>query len=151
MHIIIVHYTKAILMIESKEIIDLTYHANQTGGLCVIEGGVNAPFDILRVFTVSALKGSIRGNHAHKECSQFMVCVSGAIEVICDDGIEETIYQLDSPSIGLNVEPGIWAKEKYLTENAVLMVLCDRHYEEEDYMHNYNEFKTYIKMKKEKK
>jgi dTDP-4-dehydrorhamnose 3,5-epimerase-like enzyme len=96
---------------------------------------------------VSALKGSIRGEHAHKKCSQFMVCVSGAIEVTCDNGIEETTYQLDSPSTGLNVEPGIWAKEKYLTENAVLMVLCDRHYEKEDYIHSYNEFKTYTKIK----
>jgi len=99
---------------------------------------------------VSALKGSIRGDHAHKKCSQFMVCVSGAIEVICDNGIEETTYQLDSPSAGLNVEPGVWAKEKYLTENAVLMVLCDRHYEKEDYIHSYNEFKTYTKIKMEK-
>ena len=97
---------------------DLTYRTDQTGGLCAIEGGIDAPFDILRVFTVSALKGSIRGEHAHKKCSQFMVCVSGAIEVICDDGIEETTYQLDSPSAGLNVEPGVWAKEKYLTENS---------------------------------
>ena len=98
-------------------LIDLTYHTDQTGGLCAIEGGIDAPFDILRVFTVSALKGSIRGEHAHKKCSQFMVCVSGAIEVTCDNGIEETTYQLDSPSAGLNVKPGIWAREKYLTEN----------------------------------
>ena len=76
-----------------------------------------------------------------------MVYVSGAIEVTCDNGIEETTYQIDSPSTGLNVEPGIWAKEKYLTENAVLMVLCDRHYEREDYIHSYNEFKTYTKIK----
>ena len=39
---------------------DLTYHTDQTGGLCVIEGGIDAPFDILRVFTVISLKGSIR-------------------------------------------------------------------------------------------
>ena len=128
-------------------LIDLTYHTDQTGGLCAIEGGIDAPFDILRVFTVSALKGSIRGEHVHKKCSQFMVCVSGAIEVTCDNGIEETTYQLDSPSAGLNVKPGVWAKEKYLTENAVLMVLCDRHYEKEDYIHSYSEFKTYIKNK----
>ena len=139
------------MTIKKGGLIELPFYADNRGGLVVIEGEGNVPFSIRRVFSVNAQAGEIRGNHAHKECSQFMVCMSGAIEVICDDGIEETIYQLDSPSIGLNVEPGIWAKEKYLTENAVLMVLCDRHYEEEDYMHNYNEFKTYIKMKKEKK
>jgi dTDP-4-dehydrorhamnose 3,5-epimerase-like enzyme len=123
---------------------DLTYHTNQTGGLSVIEGGINSPFDILRVFTVNAVKGSIRGNHAHKKCSQFMVCVSGAIEVTCDNGVEQTIYQLDSPSVSLNVAPGIWTKQKYLTENAVLMVLCDRHYEEDDYIRNYKNFLKFV-------
>ena len=49
-----------------KLLIDLTYHTDQTGGLCAIEGGIDTPFDVLRVFTVSALKGSIRGEHAHK-------------------------------------------------------------------------------------
>ena len=139
------------MIIKRENLIELPFYVNNRGGLVVIEGENNLPFSIQRVFSVSAQVGEIRGNHAHKKCSQFMVCVSGAIEVICDNGIEETIYQLDSPSVGLNVEPGIWAKEKYLTENAVLMVLCDRHYEEEDYMHNYNEFKTYTKMKMEKK
>ena len=138
-------------MIESTKIIDLTYHTNQTGGLCVIEGGADAPFDILRVFTVSALKGSIRGNHAHKKCSQFMVCASGEIKVICSDGVKDREYSLDSPSTGLYVPPGIWAKEEYLTNSAVLTVLCDRHYEEDDYIHSYNEFKQYVKMKMEKK
>jgi dTDP-4-dehydrorhamnose 3,5-epimerase-like enzyme len=135
---------------ESK-LMNLPYFVDKTGGLSVIEGGINMPFDILRVFTVSAPKDAIRGDHAHKKCSQFMVCVSGVIEIICDNGIEETIYQLDSPSIGLNVEPGIWAKEKYLTENAVLMVLCDMPYKNEDYIRDYNEFIIYKKSKMEKK
>lgn len=135
----------------ASKLMNLPYFADKTGGLTAIEGGINTPFDILRVFTVSAPKDAIRGNHAHKKCSQFLVCVSGVIEVICDNGIEETIYQLDSPSTGLSVEPGIWAKEKYLTENAVLVVLCDRHYEDEDYIRDYNEFVIYKKLKMEKK
>jgi len=138
------------MIIKKENLIELPFHVDDRGRLVVIEGENNVPFSIQRVFSASAQAGEIRGNHAHKKCSQFMVCVSGAIEVICDNGIEETTYQLDSPSVGLNVEPGIWAKEKYLTENAVLVVLCDRHYEEEDYIHSYDEFKTYTKIKKEK-
>ena len=135
----------------ASNLMNLTYFVDKTGGLCAIEGGINTPFDILRVFTVSAPKDAIRGDHAHKKCSQFMVCVSGVIQITCDNGIEETIYQLDSPSVGLNVEPGIWSKEKYLTDGAVLVVLCDRHYEEEDYIRNYNEFKANTNNKNEKK
>ena len=124
--------------------------SKSTGKLIPISFNKQFPIKVKRIFFLYGKKNKIRGDHAHKKCSQFMVCVSGAIEVICDNGIEETTYQLDSPSAGLNVEPGVWAKEKYLTENAVLMVLCDRHYEKEDYIHSYNEFKTYTKIKMEK-
>ena len=123
----------------------LSYHKSKTGGLCVVEGKIDTSFEIQRVFSVSAKAGDVRGDHAHKKCTQFMVCVSGAIEVTCDNGFKETIYQLNDPSIGLNVSNGIWTKEKYLTDNAVLMVLCDRYYEEDDYIHNYDDFKVYIK------
>ncbi len=142
---------RVILNLSAKKIIKLPNFVEKNGELCVIEGGVNTAFDIKRVFTVSAPQDAIRGNHAHKKCSQFMVCVSGIIEVICDNGIEQTVYRLDTGSIGLNVEPGIWAKEKFVTENAVLMVLCDRHYEDEDYIHDYSEFISYKKSKMEKK
>ena len=123
----------------------LSYHTSETGGLCVVEGLIDTTFDIQRVFSVSAKAGEVRGDHAHKKCSQFMVCVSGSIEVTCDNGLKETTYQLNNPSIGLNIPNGIWTKEKYLTDNSVLMVLCDRYYEEDDYIHNYNDFKSYIK------
>jgi len=42
----------------------------------------------------------------------------------------------------LLIPPGIWAREDYLTDGAVLMVLCDRIYEEGDYIRDYDEFKT---------
>ena len=136
------------MTIKKGGFIELPFYADNRGGLVVIEGEGNVPFSIRRVFSVNAQAGEIRGNHAHKECSQFMVCTSGQIEVICNDGVRDSRYLLDSPSTGLHVPPGIWAKEKYLTDNAVLTVLCDRHYEEEDYIHDYNKF---IKFEKDNK
>jgi dTDP-4-dehydrorhamnose 3,5-epimerase-like enzyme len=114
------------------------------GMLCVYEGGQQVPFDIRRVFTVSAKAGDIRGDHAHKQCTQLLICVSGKIRVRCDDGSAVTEHLLDNMSEGLLVPPGIWAKEKYVTDDAVLMVLCDRGYEAEDYLRDYNDFKTFI-------
>jgi len=114
------------------------------GMLCVYEGGQQVPFDIRRVFTVSAKAGDTRGDHAHKQCTQLLICVSGKIRVSCDDGLAVTEHLLDNMGEGLLVPPGIWAKEKYMTEGAVLMVLCDRGYEAEDYLRDYNDFKTFI-------
>jgi WxcM-like, C-terminal. len=88
--------------------------------------------------------GDIRGDHAHKQCSQLLVCVSGQIRVVCDDGLVETYHLLDSMNCGLLVPPCIWAKEEYVTDGAVLMVLCDRNYEEDDYIRDYNDFKKFV-------
>ena len=123
-----------------KDLIELPLYEDNRGSLVVIEGEDNVPFSIKRVFIVNANVGETRGDHAHKKCSQFMVCASGKIEVICSDGVNDIRYLLDSPSHGLHVPPGIWAKEQYLTDDAVLTVLCDRHYEKDDYINDYEEF-----------
>lgn len=121
-------------------------YLDTNGVLCVYESGQQVPFDIRRVFTVSAMGGDIRGNHAHKQCSQLLICVSGQIRITCDDGLVVTHHLLDNMSAGLLVPPGIWVREEYMTDGAVLMVLCDRGYEAEDYLRDYNDFKTFIKL-----
>ena len=124
-----------------EKIIQFEVHSNSSGNLCVYESDDGVPFDIKRIFTVMAKKNEIRGNHAHKICQQLLVCVSGEIEVICDDGLNQRIYRLSEMGKGLLIPPGIWASEKYINEGSVLMVLCDQAYEKNDYIFNYEEFK----------
>jgi dTDP-4-dehydrorhamnose 3,5-epimerase-like enzyme len=112
------------------------------GILCVYESGKQVPFDIRRVFTVSAMAGDVRGNHAHRQCSQLLICTVGEIRVACDNGVEVSHHLLNGVDCGLLVPPGIWAREDYMTDGAVLMVLCDRIYEEDDYIRDYDEFKS---------
>jgi dTDP-4-dehydrorhamnose 3,5-epimerase-like enzyme len=114
------------------------------GVLVVYEGGQQVPFDMRRVFTVSARVGDTRGDHAHKQCTQLLICVSGKIRVSCNDGAVVTQHLLENMDAGLLVPPGIWAREEYITDGAVLMVLCDRGYEAEDYLRDYNDFKTFV-------
>ena len=118
-------------------------HADATGHLTVYESGATVPFDIRRVFTVTSVAGRGGGNHAHKRCTQLLVCVHGAIHVRCDNGSEKSEYVLDSSTHGLMLPPGIWATQDYLTEGATLMVLCDRGYEVEDYIRDYAEFQAF--------
>ncbi len=119
-------------------------HEDPNGELCVYESGKDVPFDIRRVFTVSAKGGDLRGDHAHRQCSQLLVCVSGKIRVSCDDGSVVTQHLLDNMGAGLLVPPGIWAQEAYLEKNTVLMVLCNRGYEADDYIRDYKEFKNFV-------
>jgi dTDP-4-dehydrorhamnose 3,5-epimerase-like enzyme len=117
---------------------------DDNGELYVYESEKAVPFIIRRVFTVTAKIGDSRGDHAHKQCVQLLICISGKIRVTCDDGVESNIQILEGLGRGLLVPAGIWAKQEYLTDGAVLMVLCDRDYEEEDYIRDYEQFKKFI-------
>jgi dTDP-4-dehydrorhamnose 3,5-epimerase-like enzyme len=111
------------------------------GQLSVFECGVNVPFDIKRVFTVVANARQLRGDHAHRECAQILVCLSGRIEVRCDDGLGgKSVTQLSRSTDALLVPPGIWASEVYRDDQSVLLVLCDQGYDPDDYIRDYKEF-----------
>jgi dTDP-4-dehydrorhamnose 3,5-epimerase-like enzyme len=120
-------------------------HGDATGHLTVYETGASVPFDIKRVFTVTSVAGRGGGNHAHKRCTQLLVCVHGKIRVACDNGTTKSEYLLDSSTQGLLLPPGLWATQEYLTEGATLMVLCDRGYEAEDYIRHYADFQAFCR------
>lgn len=129
--------------IGTVSLIKLLRHSDKNGDLVVMEGLAHVPIAIARVFVIRASAGAIRGQHAHKACTQFLTCPIGSIEVRCDDGLEMANYILDQPDMGLLIPPGIWAQETYQASDSILMVLCDRPYEADDYIRDYSEFKAY--------
>lgn len=129
--------------IDDVRTIQLPCHMTDSGDLVVIEGLTNIPFEIQRVFMVQGTTGSVRGMHAHKQCIQFLTCSSGSIEVICEDGERSMTTILNSPRCGLLIPAGIWSSQNYMTKNTTLTVLCDQHYQESDYIRNYDDFLSY--------
>lgn len=125
-------------------ITSLPLHSNNTGSVVVVESEKNVPFIISRVFMVRALKNEKRGNHAHKLCQQFLMCTSGKVEIVCDDGQMTRTFILDRPNQGLLIPAGIWAHQSYLSEDSVLTVFCDRRYEADDYIADYNVFRSFL-------
>ena len=126
------------------KLIEFPYLKENNGDLVVVEGEI-IPFSIKRVFNVRQQKGDIRGRHAHRHCSQLLICTNGAVKVRCDDTRTTEIYVLDKPNFGLFIPPGIWADQKYIENNTILTVLCDRPFEEADYLRNYEDFKLFSK------
>jgi hypothetical protein len=135
----------ALKTVADVKLVDLELHTREDGDLVVVEEGKAIPFAASRVFTVRAKGGAVRGRHAHKLCVQFLVCVHGSIEVVCDDGAEKRTFLLDAANKGLLVPPTIWATETYVVAGSVLNVLCDRHYEAEDYLRDYDQFLAWRK------
>jgi dTDP-4-dehydrorhamnose 3,5-epimerase-like enzyme len=118
---------------------DLPRHERADGEIVVIEGK-NLPFAVARVFTVRAPAGAERGKHAHRLCSQMMSCVHGSLDVVCDDGNTRRTYILDRSDKALLIPPMIWATISFRQTESVLTVLCDRPYEEHDYVRAYSDF-----------
>jgi len=126
------------------KLIEFPYIKESNGDLVVVEEDI-IPFNVSRVFTVRASKGSVRGEHAHRHCSQLLICTNGAVEVKCNDTITTETFVLDKANFGLFIPPRIWGYQKYLEGNTTLTVLCDRPYEESDYIRDYDDFKLFSK------
>jgi hypothetical protein len=132
--------------INSIKQILLPHHFEDNGNLVVMEGLVDVPFEIARVFVVFAGSELMRGHHAHRLCSQFLVCSSGAVEVLCTDGSESISFLLNEKNVGLLIPPGIWSEQRYKGTTSILTVLCNRPYEANDYIRDYAEFLDYQKV-----
>lgn len=109
------------------------------GALVVVESSL-VPFSVVRVFTVTAQSDAVRGHHAHRQCSQFMYCPHGTVIATADDGAARTEFELADGNKALLVPPGIWLELLWKSDGATLTVLCDRPFEETDYVRDREEF-----------
>lgn len=99
------------------------------------------PFAPQRWFLVYDVPGrEVRGEHAHRVCHQFLICVSGKVNVAVDNGEQRAEVVLDSPALGIYVPPLVWASQYKYEEDAVLLVLASHPYDADDYIREYDEF-----------
>jgi acetyltransferase-like isoleucine patch superfamily enzyme len=119
----------------------LKHVADMRGDLSVGEFPSDIPFEPARyflVFNVPSLK--TRGEHAHRQCHQFLTCVSGSCAVVVDDGATRAEVLLDSPDKGLYVPPMVWSIQYKYSADAALLTFASHPYEAADYVRDYAEF-----------
>lgn len=132
-----------------NKIIDLPKIFDPRGNLTVAEGDNHVPFDIKRVYWVYDVPGGEhRGGHAHKECKELLVAVSGSFTVTLDDGKEKHTYLLNHPYQGLFIDTNTWRTLDDFSSGAVCLVIASEKFEEEDYIREYDDFKEYLKCMK---
>jgi mannose-6-phosphate isomerase-like protein (cupin superfamily) len=119
---------------------------DRNGHITPVTNSIDIPFDVKRVFYLYDVPGGeSRGAHAHYECHQFLVAVSGSFEVLVDDGKSKRQILLNRPDCGLYVPPGVWASEVNFSSGAICLVLASHEYNEKDYIRDYNQFINYSK------
>lgn len=131
------------------KLIDLQKVTDPRGNLTVAEGCDVVPFDIKRAYWVYDVPaGESRGGHAHKRLKQLVIALSGSFTVTLDNGSERRTILLNHPWQGLLIETGIWRTLDDFSSGAVCLVLASEHYEEEDYIYDYDEFLDYVRCSK---
>jgi len=128
-------------MLKFKQITD------KYGNLVPIEANGEIPFPVNRVYYIFGVpKDTRRGFHSHIDLHQALICVKGTVKILVKSPNEEQIIELSDPAEGLYIGPMIWREMYDFSEDAVLLVLASEHYDENDYVRNYD---RYLEMAKE--
>lgn len=127
------------------DMLHFTVLGDHTGNLVALEKGADFPFDIKRVYYIwGTNRDAIRGRHAHRKLEQVIVCTSGSCDFILDDGHTRETVHLDNPAVGLHIKSNIWREFTNFSPDCVVMVLASEHYDESDYIRDYEQFKAEI-------
>ena len=126
--------------------IDFKVLGDERGQLVSLEQHKNIPFNVRRVYYLFDTKLDVsRGFHAHKELQQVAVCLAGKCRMRLDNGFDKKDIWLDSPNKGLFIDKMIWREMHNFSEDCILLVLASNHYDEDDYIRDYQEFIEYMK------
>ena len=126
-------------------IIELPRVSDPRGNLTFAEEQQLVPFDIKRAYWVYDVPaGESRGGHAHKRLQQLVIAVNGSFTVTLDNGYERRSVLLNHPWQGLVIEVNTWRTLDDFSSGAVCLVLASEHYDEDDYIYDYEEFLKYI-------
>lgn len=120
---------------------DLYVHGDNRGKLIALEGNKDIPFEIKRVYWIyDTLPEEERGKHAHRELEQIIVAIDGACQFVLDDGKTRETVWLNRPDKGLYIGKNMWREMRHFSYGCKLMVLASKHFDEKEYIRNYDEF-----------
>lgn len=123
----------------------LKFVPDMRGSLSVGEFERDVPFVVKRYFLVFDVPSEkTRGEHAHRRCHQFLICVKGSCAVVADDGVARAEVLLDAPSLGLHLPPMTWGIQYKYSADAVLLVFTSDYYDAGDYIREYAEFTALV-------
>lgn len=124
---------------------ELPYIEDMRGSLSVGEFDRSIPFLPKRYFLVFDVPSrEIRGEHAHRTCHQFLICVKGSCMVVADDGKHRREFLLDRPNLGVYLPAMTWGTQYKYSSDAVLLVFASDYYDPDDYIRDYSEFEALV-------
>ena len=133
------------MKLSKHRLIEFKENKGNKGSLIAIEANKNIPFNIARIFyTFGNSKKAIRGQHANKNSQFVLVNVCGQSKVVLDYGYYKETVILDKPNIGLFIPRFVWKNIVDFSEDCVLLILSDSPYDPDEYINDYNEYKSFL-------
>lgn len=132
--------------IHDCQVVDLPKIQNSTGNITPLNGGVDLPFAIERIYYLYDVPGGEgRGGHGHKELEQYLVAASGSFEVLLFDEKETKRVLLNRPYQALHIVPGIWRELENFSSGSICLVLASHKFDEADYIRDFDDFLNFKK------
>lgn len=129
------------MTIEDVKIIELPKFTDPRGNLSFVEQLNHIPFVIKRTYWIYDVPGGeARGGHAFRKNQEFIVALSGAFDVLVDDGEKKKMFSLNRSYFGLYVPAGLWRTMEHFSTNAFALEFGSEHYAKEDYIREYDCF-----------
>lgn len=133
--------------INDVKIIELPKFLDARGNLSFAEQNNHIPFEIKRTYWIYDVPGGeARGGHAFRQNQEFMVALSGAFDVVVDDGERKKTFTLNRSYYGLYVPAGLWREMVNFSTNSLALEFGSEHYNVEDYIRDYDIF---LKLKRD--
>lgn len=134
---------------EKYKVLSFPEHGDERGQLIVVEGGMNIPFEIKRVFYMCDSDDTVvRGQHANRKTEFVIINVKGTAKIKVDTGEKQEIINLDKPQIGLYLSRMVWKDMYDFSSDSVLLVLASEHYDATEYIRDYETFCKEVKEQK---
>lgn len=131
------------MTVKDARIIELPKFLDARGNLSFAEQNNQIPFEIKRTYWIYDVPGGeARGGHAFRKNEEVIIALSGAFDVVVDDGIEKKVFSLNRSYYGLYVPAGLWRSIENFSTNAFALEFGSTHYDEADYIRDYDEFLT---------
>lgn len=124
----------------SWKLVDLAHVVDERGTLTAFEVDGQVPFTVRRLFYLRDVPpGAVRGGHA-QDAPQFVMCITGSVEIHVDDGRQRARLRLDDPSKGLSVGPLVWVEVRNFSPDAVVLVVASEFYDPAAVIHDHARF-----------
>ncbi len=136
-------------LVDDVKIIELPKFTDPRGNLSFVEQLKHIPFEIKRTYWIYDVPGGEdRGGHAFRQNQEVVIALSGAFDVVVDDGERKKIFTLNRSYYGLYIPAGLWRTMENFSTNSLALEFGSQHYDEDDYIREYSEF---LKLKKDGK